>query len=98
MFERSFTCDVEETWQKAVPESAHLVPQTSVDLQTFGIEDDVFLLAEGEQWPAFFAVTLPFVVHVGVAGEEGLKLRLALQRDAAAFRVFLHCLTQFVQS
>lgn len=69
-----------------------------MDLQTLGIEYDVFLLTEGEQWPAFFAVTLPFVVHVGVTEEEGLRLRLALKRDTTVFRVFLHCLTQFVQS
>lgn len=97
-FKHSFTCDVEETWQKAIPESAHLVPQTSVDLQTFGVEYDVFLLTEGEQWPAFLAVPLPFVVHVGVTEEGGSKLRLALRRGTSVFRVFLRCLTQFVRS
>lgn len=85
LFKHSFTCDVEETWQKAIPESAHLVPQTSVDLQTLGIEHNVFLLTEGEQWPALFAVTLPFMVHVGVTEEEGLKLRLALKRGTTVF-------------
>lgn len=71
-----FTCDIEETRQKAIPESTHLVPHTSVDLQTFGIEDDVFLLTHCEQWPAFFAVSLPFVVHIGITEGEGLKLWL----------------------
>lgn len=74
MFKHSFTCDVEETRQEAIPESAHLVPQTSVDLQTFGIEYDVFLLTDREQRPAFFAVTLPFMVHVGITEGEGSKL------------------------
>lgn len=32
-----FTGDVEESWQEAVPESTHLVPQTFVNLESFSV-------------------------------------------------------------
>lgn len=75
VFKHIITCDIEETRQKAIPKSTHLVPHTSVDLQTISVEDDVFLLTDREQRPAFFAVALPFVVHVGITA-GGLKLWL----------------------
>lgn len=88
MFKHSFTCDIEETRQEAIPESAHLVPQASVDLQTFGIEYGVFLLTDREQRPAFFAVTLPLMVHVGITEGQGSKLSLA-----SKWGITLYCQT-----
>jgi len=65
--EALLTSDVEEAWQEAVPERAHLVPQTFVDLQWFGIEPDVLLLADGELRPAPLVVRRPVIVHVGIS-------------------------------
>lgn len=65
-----FTSDVEEAWQEAVPESAHLVPQTFVDLQRFSVESNMFLLADSEQRPALLAFNQPIMVHIGISDRE----------------------------
>ncbi len=65
-----FTSDVEEAWQEVVPESAHIVPQTSVDLQWFSVESNMFLLTDSEQRPTPSAVHQPILVHIGIADRQ----------------------------
>lgn len=61
------TGDVEEARQEAIPERTHLVAQTFVDLHGFGVEPNVFLLAEGEGGPPPSSVRNSFV---GIPDED----------------------------
>lgn len=62
------TSDVEQAGQEAVPESTHLVPQTSVNLCTFTVKPKMFLLAVGKLRPALLGLKWPIVVYIGVSG------------------------------
>ncbi len=80
----AFTGDVKEAWQEAVPESTHLDPQTSVYLQRFSVESNMFLLTDGELRPASLAFNNAIMVHIGISEREerehGLKETRSEQR------------------